>query len=183
MFLKLFSSAGVRNVHICCGNDQAAKSAWGQGMTKVHLPDAAPCPTLCHRESRIPCFCSGALAPLPGCYKIWDCARKAVGESPWEPELPGNAIFATRDVKAYCFQTECLIRAPLGTVPQYRAIARGWVAFLSSEAGNPAAGYGNASSCPDTLSYREGGGAAFLLMETVFAAYPISLLFIPLLHF
>lgn len=46
LFLKLFNAAGVRNVHLHCGNDQAAKSAWRQGVTKVHLPDVAPCTTL-----------------------------------------------------------------------------------------------------------------------------------------
>lgn len=60
-FLKLFNSAGVRNVHLHCGNDQAAKSAWRQGVTKVHLPSVAPCSTLWHGEGCSPCFCSRVL--------------------------------------------------------------------------------------------------------------------------
>lgn len=131
LFLKLFNSAGVRNVYLCCGNDQAAKkSAWGQRMTKVHRPSAPPCGTLWHGEGCSPCSCCGASTPLPGHYKIWDCTWRPAGESPWEPELPGNAVFATRDAKAYYLQTECLIRAPLGTGPLYHTIAWGWVAFV-----------------------------------------------------
>lgn len=186
LFLKLFNSVGVRNVHLRCGNDQAAKSAWRRGMTKVYRPDAAPCTTLWHGEGCSHCFCSGALTPFPGRIKIWDCTWRPVRESPWEPELPGNAVLPQGMQKHIVSKQN--ISSELPSTQGRCTTPLHWAGWLSlGEAAVRRATWlqdmAMRSSCPNTPSYREGGGAASLFMEVVFAAYPILLMFMLLLHF
>lgn len=61
LFLKLFNSAGVRNVHLHCGNDQAVKSAWRRGWQRCITPTRLLVLCSGRGEGCSPCFCSGVL--------------------------------------------------------------------------------------------------------------------------
>lgn len=162
MFLKLFNSAGVRNVHLHCGNDQAVQTACRRGVAKVH------CSMLWHQEGCSPCLCSGILTSQD-IKKIGTAHRHLSGK----PLAAWKCCFATRAAKKSIFSKQSSSELPSAQTPAHTTA--GW---LCQEKQQP----GVKPSCrtQHPLPTRR---AAFLFMEMVFTTYPTFLLLILLLHF
>ena len=100
-------------------------------------------------------------------------------ESLWELELPGNAVLPQGMQKHVVSKQNISSELALAQAPCTTPLH--WAEWLSL--GEAAArcetrlqDMAMQSPCPNTPSYREGGGAASLFMETVFSTYPTFLL-------
>lgn len=116
MFLKLFNSAGVRNVHLHCGNDQAVQTACRRGVAKVH------CSMLWQEESCSLCFCSGI--PTSQHIKTFGTARR---DLLGKPLAAWKCCLATRAAKSLFFFPK---RAAHQSSPQHRPLhftIAGWL--------------------------------------------------------
>lgn len=122
MFLKLFNSAGVRNVHLHCGNDQAVQTACRQGVAKVD------CSMLWHQEGCSPCLCS-AILTFQDIKKIEIAHRDLLGK----PLAVWKCCFATRSAKTIFLSK----KAAHQISPQHRPLHHSIAGWLCQEKQQP----------------------------------------------